>query len=107
MKRLTWIAVVLFVIIAVTGSTWILRGFYDRIFMYEGHFHITSTASEDYDIEISFPSGQSYPVGRDPKGIFIFFESRLPLFEYSDPSGRVRQDKTDMKEGRKSANEHE
>lgn len=60
MKRLTWISVVLFVIIAVTGSSWILRGFYDRIFMYEGHFHITSTASEDYDIELYFPSGQSY-----------------------------------------------
>ena len=40
MKRLTWIAVVLFVIIAVIGSTWILRGFYDRIFMYLSLIHI-------------------------------------------------------------------
>ena len=72
MKRLTWIAVVMFVIIAVTGSSWILRGFYDRIFMYEGHFHITSTASEDYDIELSFPSGQSYSFGLPSLGSHTF-----------------------------------
>ena len=72
MKRITRIAVVLIVIIAVTGSSWIVRGFYDRIFMYEGHFHITSTASEDYEIEISFPSGQSYSFGLPSLGSHTF-----------------------------------
>lgn len=38
---------------------WVLRGEFDKHFMMEGHFHIVSTASENFDVVLQFPSGES------------------------------------------------
>ncbi|GAA4355824.1 hypothetical protein [Kangiella marina] len=37
---------------------WLLRGEIDKQFMMEGHFHIVSTASQNFDVVLKFPSGE-------------------------------------------------
>lgn len=44
----------------ITGllCAWVLRGEFDKHYMMEGHFHIISTASQNYDVVLKFPSGE-------------------------------------------------
>lgn len=51
---------------------WVLRGEFDRHFMMEGHFHIVSTASENFDVVLNFPSGENESFKLKSGGTYSF-----------------------------------
>ena len=54
---------------------WILRREYDKIFMMEGHFHVMSTAKQDHDVVLEFPSGKEVSFNLKKSGLFDFKQS--------------------------------
>ena len=44
------------------AATWFGKGFYDRIFMLEGHVVVVNATASDHEVEFEFPSGQRVEV---------------------------------------------
>lgn len=60
------------VVLTLLGA-WVLRGFYDQVFLYEGLIHLSTHSSTAQIIELAYPSGKTQTIELSGNGSATFF----------------------------------